>query len=375
MTAPLAVVLLFSAASAAAAPCRVPAVDARDNPVALEDTHPTCLAASAQLTRFEKLRAAAGFGPTELGYYVEVGAAEGHDNGYYWNKRVAFNDAYLKLYPSAALPFLATLAHEIGHAVQDRDGDLEWRNRARSTGHAAEAASRTRRLEAHADAIGIELLLRAGYPADAFVKGREARFTCEAIAKPATEKPGEDDTHPDHRHRWLNSLLATPRVVEELTARRREELSRLNGASAATLEAAFTGAARRDDASVAFPAVTGPRVYKPHFKKEDFDDHGRIAPGRLASSDLRLSLPPPDAGPFQATSRLVLLSYTDRLADATQNVVNWWYGRQPLSDLALEACGKVTGADYGEAVSIGVRARALQATERVTAWLDGLRKK
>lgn len=375
MTAPLAVGLLVLAASAAAEPCRVPAVDGQNNPVALEDVHPTCLAASAQLRRFEKLRAAAGFGPAQLVYYVEVGAAEGDDNGYYWNKRVAFNDAYLKMYPSPSMVFLATLAHEIGHAVQDRDGDLEWRNRAREAGKAEEAASRTRRLEAHADSIGIELLIRAGYPPDVFVKGREARFTCAAIAKPADKNPGVDDTHPDHRHRWLNSLLATPRVVEELTARRREELARLSGASAAALEAAFTGAAPRAEAAVALPPVTGPRLYKPHFKKEDFDDHGRLLPGRLASSDLRLSLPPPDAGPFQETSRLLVLTYTDRLADMTQNAVNWWYGRQPMADLAVQACGKLTGADYGEAVNYGVRAWALQATERATAWLDGLRKK
>lgn len=373
MTAPLAAAfLLVLSARAAAAPCRVPVVDKEDRPVVLDETDPMCVAIVAQERRFEKLRTAAGFPADQLTLYLEVGHGPGEENAYYWRKRVALNDAYLRMLPSGSLAYLVSLAHEIGHAVQDRDGDLDWKHAARRAGHMVEAANRSRKVEAHADAIAVELIIRAGYPPNAFMMGREQRFPCDAVRRPSKEEFGVDDTHPEVRDRWINGLLTTPLVVEQLTERRRDELARLGKASPGALNAAFTGSVARDGDVPVGPALSGPRQYRPHFKKDDFDDTGRLRPGRVIVSDLRLAVPGPEAGPVEETSRLLLMSYTDRMADAAGAVVNWWYTRQPLSDMAVRACGRVTGADYGDAVVYGVRQASLDLTERVTTWLANL---
>lgn len=364
----LAAVFLLSAGPARALPCPVRALDARDNPVPLEDSHPTCAAAAAQTPRFERLRAAAGIPETELEYVVEVGAADGHENAYYWARKVGFNDAYFRKFAdSSSLAPLASLAHEVGHAVQHRLGVLYPDMTGKSQ---AEKMAFYRRKEAHADAIAVELLLRAGYPPDAFVRGREQRFSCAAIA----EKDDGDEraTHPADRHRWVNSLIATPRVAADLAARHRMQLERVGKATPAELDAAFTGAALREGEPVAALTLAGPRVYKPAFQLGDFDERGRIMPGRLASSDLRLSPPAPGAGTVAQEANFFASIYADRVADYARDLMDWWYTRDSVSDLAVRACGASTGADIDGALGYGVTAWSRDAAIRAAQWLQDL---
>lgn len=370
MATPLAVlVVLLATAPSWAGPCPVPALNQENQPTPLEESHPACVAAQAQLPRFERLQAASGLSPSQLAYYVQIGAKDDEENAWQMGGKVYFNDAYLRKFPPESLAYLSSLAHEIGHAVQRADGSFAWRDSVKPK--TSEHAARERRLESHADAIAVELLLRAGYSPDIFVKGREERLTCGVIV----EKPSGVTTHPAPRYRWLNTLLVTPRVAPQLDAITARGLERLAESAPAESDAAFTGAgSRRLDAetSPAHPAVRNAVPFKPLVTVHDFDAKGRFLPGRLASSDLRLTPPPPGSGAVKEHFYFIASAYTDRLADMTQDVVNWWHTREGLADLTVRACGKVTGARHDQAVMYGVSDWSRAAARRTAEWLDGL---
>ena len=85
------------------------------------------VAAGFTASEADRLRRAAGFAPEALGYAISLDTAT--VNAFYWphTKGVVFTRGYLSAgYAPAATRMIQ--AHEIGHAIQERDGTLAWRD-------------------------------------------------------------------------------------------------------------------------------------------------------------------------------------------------------------------------------------------------------
>jgi predicted Zn-dependent protease len=185
----------------AAQPCPVPDVDGgRGWPPPLSADAPECAAMLSYLPHFRALESAAGF---PNGYWRPVLQRDALDNAYLLERArlMVVTTGFLARHPAADAAVLFTLAHELGHGVQElrtpRPTDPGEQDRV------------SRRREAHADSIALELLPRAGYDAATAVRGVESLFTCAAVAEDGTPAALP---HPSPRTRWINLLRLGPRA-------------------------------------------------------------------------------------------------------------------------------------------------------------------
>ena len=345
---PLAALALLSAALAAPAAVvpspdltlregeACPLLDQEGRTGLLPGIHADCVAFNRTIPDFARLRRAAGFAPEALRYFVDPDTTS--VNAYYWipSKSVHLKRGYLAAGMTPAA-FRMVQAHEIGHAVQDRDGTLAWRNQvaedyarastAPFTWAAFEASSRypeylarNRRVEAQADAIAQELLVAAGFPRGELARGTEGFFGCQApgaISSPVT-------THPAHAQRHVNAALAHSTLA---SARSRAALERT--------AAALGGGQRAVEDSGAPPPT-----FRPLTTVQDFDDRGQFKPGRIVSMKLRVDPPPPNAGPVREHATRIAASFVDFwIADPMQKAIDALARDRDLAGHILESCG------------------------------------
>lgn len=344
---PLLAVLLLGARPAAAQTCAVPTWVEPGTPstaaVVFDSASPECVAASSLSADFAKIRAAAGFTSAMLAFYIDPDPEE---NAYYLMNRVAFNAGYLR----SNIPRegrLATLGHEVGHAVQDQTKKFAWRDepwqayRARAGDSATWAAfqqapesaeyyARSRRLESHADLIGQELLTRAGYDPNTFTRGRAARFGCGADLLTV-----RDDTHPPTAQRYVNAAMGRGALSSNRARREADRIMEGLG-----------GPRRLPGGELATPV---PVAYSPSARVEDFDATGRLRPGRAAAEALRVPDPPRDAGPVREHAQFIAGSVVDFwIARPFQAAVDGLAERRAIASRAIAACGTPEASRFAE---------------------------
>ncbi len=334
---PLAVVWLL-ASTVAAENCLVPMTVGPDKPpLAFDAASPACRAASDLLVDVAKLRAAAGFAESALSFSVDPDQA-GADV-YYRAKGVWITVSYLNNASLGREARLTSLAHEIGHGVQDRDGQVpdlpdseefaEMSPERQEKHH-----EHRRRLEAHADAIGQELLLRAGFSSGLFVGGRTNRDGCRGLDGLSDHKL----THPADAQRFVNAAMASGALANDRARR-----------ISLTLSSALGGAG---------PGATAvselkPAPYVPTARLEDYDGRGRFKPGRLAAESLRVPLAPRGAGPVRKHAALIASAVVDFLvAEPFRAAVDRVAGRDRVAAQVLAACGKPQAAEFAEDFSV-----------------------
>jgi hypothetical protein len=188
----LALVLALSAPAAAfAAPCAVPIIDtqaaAGRAPRTVQADAPLCRKALIAYRAFTRLRAVARLRDEHAIFQVLL---QPENNAYYRQNpnRIMVTEGLLLA--SSEEQILVTVAHELGHAMQYRDG--------------VGGTTRVQR-EAHADVLAAELLARGGHPLDVARRGRENRHGC-AVVTDASRAPGPE--YPTPGQRWRNTVAA-----------------------------------------------------------------------------------------------------------------------------------------------------------------------
>lgn len=266
---------------------------------------------------FAKLVAAAGLDKATLSKAVFVQPS--------WNAFAApggwivFNDKFIEKWSGDRAVAIAVLAHELGHVVQERDGEAAKRDEVwRANGEGKAWNDFNRKFESQADRIAGELLSLAGYPP-------ELQARAEGAISSSDFRLSSDHTHPATGIRWLEALkqqesLAAKRHEESLGVMRRrtralmsrpafdrDPHARTDDDARSPLEWARTdpaAAAYRDRKKFAAAAALN-----------EFDSQGRRPPmarsWRVSLTEPPLSAAPPDAREVEGVSAL---SLSDRLA-------------------------------------------------------------
>lgn len=183
--------------------CPVPDVDGgRPFPPPLSNDAPACASLLSYVPHLSALERGAGFPPGR--WRVAVQRYDLLDNVYLAERAglVVVTTGFLARHPAPTPAVIFTLAHELAHAVQEREAPLRA-----DPGAPQEAQDRaSRRREAQADSIALELLPRAGYDPALAVHGLEELLTCAAVSD---ERPSASP-HPAPRVRWLNLTRIGP---------------------------------------------------------------------------------------------------------------------------------------------------------------------
>lgn len=196
-----AMITMLLALPARAGSCPIPDIDGmrgRFGGGIPAEEDPVCMAAISYIVPLRALEAAAGFPAGAWGLAIQRFASM--ENVYLAEgaRVLVVTAPFLVRYPAASPATLFTLAHELGHAVQRRENPAPW-----DPSEPEDAQNRrSRRLEAHADALAYGLLARAGYPAGIHEKGLRELFPAAAFLD---ERPSTAP-HPSPRVRLLNAL-------------------------------------------------------------------------------------------------------------------------------------------------------------------------
>jgi len=366
--APLAVCLLFvRAASASAEECPIPMRVAKAFALPLDRGSPTCRAALELVSDFEKVREAAGFAPEQLIFSIDPDQKK--VNAYYGSGQVSLTSAFLKDESRGRDARVMTIAHEIGHAVQDRDKLIAWKYEPKEA-HARRIAgakpppsftgspeeeeflARSRRLEAHADAIGHELLQRAGYAHDLFARGEADFFGCDGVERLRETS----SSHPVSPQRFLNTALTSGAAATEHA---RDVLRRQADAFGETsAEAPLVAAAAES--------------FVPRARLEDYDGQGRALPGRRVAERLAVPLPPREEGALGWHAAFIASSAVDFwIVEPFQSAIDRLSTQESVASQVLAACGKPETAElYEEFGVLGWTRRIAADAARSLARLD-----
>ncbi|MBI3505096.1 MAG: hypothetical protein HY059_09660 [Proteobacteria bacterium] len=218
VSALVALLLPAHARGARSSDCQVGA-----EPVALS---PELCAAAGRFQRiFDQLLASAGLGTGDGRFDVTVSESP---DAYRVYKTIGVTSAYLDTYGGKEHVVVKSLSHEIGHLLQMKAG-ITSRD------------STFKAYESHADVLGFQIAARAGFSPETIRRGMEEHFTCARIR---TDEPDEESAHPLEMDRWINLLLATPRLRAPQPAEFRmlaglgdfDAEGRLTGLGAGTLE-------------------------------------------------------------------------------------------------------------------------------------------
>ncbi|MBI5597235.1 MAG: hypothetical protein HY928_14170 [Elusimicrobia bacterium] len=343
LSAVLALALLASAPraqDAEPAQCPLPFYDFASNGFVPAPSPELCRALQGYAPPMKAILKAADFPEDAIGLWGNTEAGE--NAGYYHSvKLVMINLGTLKKHPKADAATLFVLAHEIGHAVQHRGGELAWKNSILDKG-SKEYLRRNRIIEGQADLIATELLSKAGLGgARTSMNGVEDFFTCSAIQ----DERAVAVTHPTPKDRFLDQLkqrtLAGPTAARLAGAKQLDE---------AGLAAMFDAAGNRG-AQPALPQG-GPRVYKPSLGTDDFDAYGRPKTQGLRTLAVPATAARPaaqaPAGPDGWTKMAVSAQAAwDLAVDAA------WFNNPAVESLALKSCGLPKKTDFNEAVAVG----------------------
>lgn len=359
MAAPLAVVLLLSAARAFAAggACPVPLVDKDLKPLPFSEASPDCAAARAMLPDYARLRAAAGIPAEKIQLVVlkeeSINAAFHHEGPW----KLAVNAGLLHARKDRAST-LFVIAHELGHAVQQSGpegvafarmlADLRADKSDDAGAAIRKALGFKRRYEAQADVIAEQMLVAAGFSDAAGRVGIERFFGCNASELSVD--------HPGDAQRFRNAALS------------QEYVARIAKAKAAVRGVSFD--ARTDPGAVR----AGGGTLKPAAKLSDFTDRGDLKIGRFVASDLRLPVPPPSSGRFTRTVNATMQGWVDRwLGRPLAAAVDATTEGTPMKQKVLKMCGtpqaQVMSADTG--VYPWIKRIARDRAERVARWFTG----
>lgn len=212
--AAVAIAGLLALPARAAERCPIPSIDGMRGGFggvpAAED--PVCTAAASYLLPLRALEAAAGFAPGSWGIAIQRFSAM--ENVYLAEgaKALVVTAPFLARFDAASPATLFTLAHEIGHAVQRRADPTPW-----DPAEPEDSQNRrSRRLEAHADALAYGLLARAGYPFGLHERGLRELYPADAFLD---QRPSSTP-HPTARVRLLNAQrlargdFAAPRLED-----------------------------------------------------------------------------------------------------------------------------------------------------------------
>jgi Zn-dependent protease with chaperone function len=173
---------------------------------------PVCAAAVSYFVPLRALEAAAGFAPGSWGLAIQRFSAM--ENVYLAEgaKVIVVTAPFLARFGAASPAALFTLAHELGHAVQRREDPTPW-----DPAEPEDAQNRrSRRLEAHADALAYALLARAGHPFGLHEAGLRALYPADAFLD---DRPSATP-HPSAKVRLSNALrlargdYAAPRLED-----------------------------------------------------------------------------------------------------------------------------------------------------------------
>lgn len=323
-----------------------------------------CGSMRSYLPAFRRLLGAAGFAESDIHLY---GQSDPEDNAFYYLRAVYLNTGAIAAHPTPDAAMLYTLAHEIGHAVQDRGGELAWANEVRR--ETAEGRERSRKIEGQADHIAADLLEKAGLGgAKTALRGVEETYSCPSIAA----GPRGLGTHPTNKDRFLLQLkkatLSGPGVPTDLHAAAPQ-----GGA------ADFDGTGR-----TASPFKTEPvpaarpseAAFRPSLGLDGFDAFGRPKneglrtaavpkpgaprPGTAASG--AAPAPPPEAPTRGSAAPPKKPGFWGGMADAAASAgeaaVNavvdlLWFDNPLVEAVAVKSCGVPKEAGFNEAVKAG----------------------
>jgi hypothetical protein len=192
--------LMLLAGPSFAAPCAVayqddPARFGLRRPHPLQASDPLCAQALQAERDFRRLRDAAGLRPEQARFtvYEEAQVNAAFDDR---THQLLLNTGLMR--ETRRMAIVAVMAHELGHAIQARDGVVTRDNR---------------QFEGHADALGAVLLARAGYPPDTGRRAWESISGCRAISYPVRPQ-GTPLTHPMDGERWRNAAAMTAAIAE-----------------------------------------------------------------------------------------------------------------------------------------------------------------
>ncbi|MDD5302146.1 MAG: M48 family metalloprotease [Elusimicrobia bacterium] len=267
---PLAAVFIFSGPVQAAGRACQFNTEARD----IERGSPECAALKKMAGQFSRLAAAAGFEPGQLEFNYEV-VPSTYFNAFYrpmdHNVTVFRGFVTCALKHEAAAPMV--LAHEIGHAVQDREGlheeRTDWILRTASP-EAAKAVSR--RYESQADIIGGDLLAKIGLKVDAGLT--TAAIFKDCIGNAAFISPG---SHPAPNARVVEALHDAAQRQRELAERLPKTIR------------PFDAPGDPGDVAQNHNGYTlAPGRYKPRVPLEALNAQGRMTKGLLTNNDVPL---------------------------------------------------------------------------------------
>ncbi|MBI3505007.1 MAG: M48 family metalloprotease [Proteobacteria bacterium] len=162
-----------------------------------------CLAAMKAQAVFDRLAPAAGFAKHDLSFRLmaDGSSASMAVNAYYNDpmKTVYVTHGMLRQYGADAAVLVAVIAHELGHAVTDRE--MPFTSASCYAGGLPCPYDR-RQFEALADMRGGQIAARAGFPAKMVAAGFETFFGSLNVRF----GPEHDEryVHPSDRDRWLN---------------------------------------------------------------------------------------------------------------------------------------------------------------------------
>ncbi len=332
---------------------------------------PECRAVMGLQAPFKKLRDRAGFDERSLRLLI---VADQSRNAIFTRYAPPPSPGFVGLYigflqdtTSSHTGKVMILAHEIGHAVQDQRPEQAERLRRwaqmfkRNPGATSLATlpederqewlAFNRRYEAQADGIAQQLLAESGYPVVTGRAGAENYFGCT--------NPAVASTHPAPRQRVVNAAFG-----QELIARHALENAE---------NVRFDGAGvRRGLGGPIRAARPGPQTFTPLAQLSDYDTQGMLLPGRLASSDLRVRVPPRDAGPVREFAQRVAASAVDFwIADPFYEAVNKVAQRGRVTAAVLAACGTPLAEELSRDLTTWgwTKRIAENGALRATAWL------
>lgn len=262
----------------------------------------------------DKLAAAAGvkasftrFIPIEPHFnaYAESGGA------------VTVNDKFVKRLLRDRDAARWVIGHEVGHLVQDRDGEGKKRDEVwKSTGEGKAWNDFNRIFESQADRIAGELMARAGYPV------RDAASVDAALGG-SDFKLRSDHTHPANGIRWLEALKQQEKLAENQHTAARQAVRR-RARALMTRPVFDRDANAREDNDNRSPMEWGltpqaaPYAYREKYaagtKMEDLNAQGRLTSKKYPV--FAVDVPPLSAAPGGERDKpgVEELSLSDRLA-------------------------------------------------------------